>query len=373
MCIALQDVCPKKRSCGRSGRLGSTLVSDWLGTGALRWRAGYRGTEVEGWVQGTEVEGWVQGTEVEGWVQGTEVEGWVQGTEVEGWVEGTEVEFMIDTGCQLTILATSVFYIPNVCFRPPGPVPAASVWLILADSSLIVRGELEMAVGFPGLRCRMVLVVAGIGSEGLLGTEALPSCLPHQLDLRTGQLWADGQSTLQLHQQRQAAQASAHLMSSLVLPPDSEIVAGVSICSSSGVRPGRCSLIEPQLPMTEDYGVLVGRTLVDASEWSASVLLVNPGSDVVVLPSFSCVGDLVPASVVSVARSTVGSPGVGPSRSTWKILWRVLIFPWEWRGGQRSGISCISMLMCFMCFPPQGTGAGGVFLAAAIYLSVSGG
>ena len=59
-----------------------------------------------------------------------------------------------------------------------------------------------MTVAFPGLSCDMVLAVASIVSEGLLGTEALQSCLPHQLDLRTGQLWADGQSTLQLHQQR---------------------------------------------------------------------------------------------------------------------------------------------------------------------------
>ena len=44
-----------------------------------------------------------------------------------------------------------------------------------------------MTVVFPGLSCDMVFVVAGIGSEGLLGTEALQSCLPHQLDLRTGQ------------------------------------------------------------------------------------------------------------------------------------------------------------------------------------------
>ena len=48
----------------------------------------------------------------------------------------------------------------------------------------------------------MVLVVASIGSEGLLGT---------------GQLWVDGRSTLQLHQlQWQAAHASAHLTNSLV-------------------------------------------------------------------------------------------------------------------------------------------------------------
>ena len=39
-----------------------------------------------------------------------------------GWAEGTEVEFMIDTGCQVTILATSV------CLGPPGSVPASFMW-----------------------------------------------------------------------------------------------------------------------------------------------------------------------------------------------------------------------------------------------------
>ena len=33
-----------------------------------------------------------------------------------------------------------------------------------------------MTVVFPGLQCDMMLVVANIGSEGLLGTEALQSC-----------------------------------------------------------------------------------------------------------------------------------------------------------------------------------------------------
>ena len=97
----------------------------------------------------------------------------------------------------------------------------------------MVRGELV----FPGLRCDMVLVAASIGSEGLLGTEALQSCLPHQLDLRMGQFWADGQSTLQLHQQRQAARASAHITSFLVLPPDSEIVAPFLVGNTAGKVP----------------------------------------------------------------------------------------------------------------------------------------
>ena len=106
-----------------------------------------------------------------------------------------------------------------------------------------------------GLSCDMVLVVASIGLNRLLGTEALQSCLPHQLDLRTGKWWADGRST----------EHSAHLTTSVVLPLDSEVVAPVSVCSPSGIRPGHCSLVEPCMTLTEDYGVFVGRTLVDAS------------------------------------------------------------------------------------------------------------
>ena len=152
-------------------------------------------------------------------------------------------------------------------------------------------------------------MVAHIGSDGLLGSEVLQSCLPHQLDLRMGQFWAEGRSTLQLHQQRQASRMSAHLATSVVLSPDSEVVAPVSIRSPAGIRLGPCSLMEPCMALAEDYGVLGGRALVDTSSWSASVLMVNPSSEVVTLPSFSCVGNLVPVSALSVACTDAWSPG----------------------------------------------------------------
>ena len=49
--------------------------------------------------------------------------------------------------------------------------------------------------------------------------------------------------------------------------------------------------------------MLDGRSLVDTSNWSAKVLVINLGSDVVVLPPFSCVGDVVQVSAVTVART----------------------------------------------------------------------
>ena len=64
------------------------------------------------------------------------------------------------------------------------------------------------------------------------------------------------------------------------------------------------------MTVTEEYGVLVGCTLVDASKWSATVLMVNPSSEVVGFPSFTCVGNLVPVSAVSTAHLELESPGM---------------------------------------------------------------
>ena len=171
-----------------------------------------------------------------------------------GWTNDVEVEFMIDTGCQVTILATSVF--DKMCDIHPevklGLKPCARR-LVSADSSpLTVKGRVNLDIVFPGLRCDMWCVVADIGMDGLLGTEALQSCLPHQLDLRTGQLWADGRSTLQLHQQHSPPLASCSLMTAVVLPPNSEVVAEFSI---AGDPVGSCALIDPNWGLTEEFGV----------------------------------------------------------------------------------------------------------------------
>ena len=218
-----------------------------------------------------------------------------------GWAHEVEVESMRDTGFQVTILATTIFkrmctIYPRVCSR----LRPCQRRLVSADlSPLTVKGELDLNVCFfSGLCCDMLFVVANIGLDGLLGTEALQSCLPHQLDLRTGQLWAAGRSTLQLHQQRLIPEVDGFLMTSVVLSPDNEIVAPFSV---SGVRPNCCALVEPSRTLTEEYGVIVGHTLVDASSWTASMLMVNPNVEEVVLPSVTCVDKLVPMSAISVA------------------------------------------------------------------------
>ena len=95
------------------------------------------------------------------------------------------------------------------------------------------------------------------------------------------------------------------LTTSVVIPPDSEIVAKFSV---SGARPHGCVLVEPARQLIEEYGILVGHTLVDASLDSGSVLIVNPNEEVVVLPGLTFIGKLVPVTVISVAMEDTSPP-----------------------------------------------------------------
>ena len=106
-----------------------------------------------------------------------------------GWAQNVEIECMTDTGCQVTILFTTVFQ--RMCTVNPAVHSALRPFrrrLVSPDCSpLMVQGQLELDIVFPGLCCKMLFVVANIGSDGLLGTEALKSYLPHQLELQRGQ------------------------------------------------------------------------------------------------------------------------------------------------------------------------------------------
>ena len=89
------------------------------------------------------------------------------------------------------------------------------------------------------------------------------------------------------------------------MPPDSEVVASFVM---DGGHLGTCALINPNRDLTEEFGVVVEHTLVDRSTPSASVLIINPNAEEVVLPCGSRIGNLVPVSAVSVARSEVCLP-----------------------------------------------------------------
>ena len=73
----------------------------------------------------------------------------------------------------------------------------------------------------------------------------------------------------------------------------------------------RCSYTNSDL--TEEYGIVVGHTLVDASSGCGSIVIVNTITEVVVLPGLTLIGKLVPVAAISVAMEDTGLPNDGPA------------------------------------------------------------
>ena len=85
-------------------------------------------------------------------------------------------------------------------------------------------------------------------------------------------------------------------------------------CTSKNL-PQTCALIDPNWDLTEEFGVVVGHTLVDATTPSASVLIINPNAEEVVLPCGLHIGGLVlSVSVAPVESTTTNKDDDGTSR-----------------------------------------------------------
>ena len=140
------------------------------------------------------------------------------------------------------------------------------------------------------------------------------------------------------------------LTTSVVIPPDSEIVAKFSV---SGIIPHGCTLVEPVRCLIEEYRVVVGHILVDASSGSGSVLIVNPNAEVVVLPGLTLIGKLVPVAAISVAIEDTGPPNNGPVAlpETWRRLSKALTRHWVTQAENFCETCC---LVTSMFFPAPG-------------------
>ena len=67
--------------------------------------------------------------------------------------------------------------------------------------------------------------------------------------------------------------------------------------SINGGHLGSCALIVPDRDFTEEFGVVVGHALVDASTPSANVLIINPNAEEVVLPVGHVLGSWSPCQL----------------------------------------------------------------------------
>ena len=126
----------------------------------------------------------------------------------------------------------------------------------------------------------------------------LGSVLPHTLDIKNGLLFTNGGASLQLHRRDSALSGRVFTVAHCSIPPYSEAVLHCSVRTTGGRTMPSSGLLEGLTLFAENTGLIVGRTLVDPSQWKVPVLVSNFSQETIVVDPFTEVGMITQVTAI---------------------------------------------------------------------------
>ena len=127
-------------------------------------------------------------------------------------------------------------------------------------------------------------------------------------DIKNGLLFTEGGASLQLHRQDSALSGRVFTVGHCSVPPYSETVLHCSVMTTGGRRMPPSGLLEGLTLFAENTGLIIGRTLVDPSQWKVPVLVSNFSQDTVVVGPFSEVGMIAQVSAIQSITEPLDRP-----------------------------------------------------------------
>ena len=124
--------------------------------------------------------------------------------------------------------------------------------------------SLELSVH--GLVIYMDTVVVDLNCQAILG-----------MDLVDGTLSGGGYETIQLHRFHAATECFAETADTVCIPPHSEVMLWAKLKTNNGRQGPTAGVVLALQTFVQEFGLLVGRSLVraDADDWKVSILLYN--------------------------------------------------------------------------------------------------
>ena len=136
---------------------------------------------------------------------------------------------------------------------------------------------LELSVH--GLLIIIDAVVVDLNCQAMLGMDILGDAtkLPFILDLVDGTLSGGGYETIQLHRFHAATECFAETTDSVCIPPHSEVMLWAKLKTKNGRRGPTAGVVLALQSFVQEFGLLVGRSLVraDAEDWKIPIILYN--------------------------------------------------------------------------------------------------
>ena len=125
----------------------------------------------------------------------------------------------------------------------------------------------------------MDTVVVDLNCQAILGMDILGDAtkLPFILDLVEGTLSGGGYETIQLHRFHAATECFAETLDTLSILPHSEVMLWAKLKTNNGRRGPTAGVVLALQTFVQEFGLLVGRSLVraDVDNWKVPILLYN--------------------------------------------------------------------------------------------------
>ena len=146
-------------------------------------------------------------------------------------------------------------------------------------SDMKIYGMCSFELIVHGLSITMDTVVVDLNCQAILGMDILGDAtkLPFILDLVEGTLSGGGYETIQLHRFHGATECFAETVDTISIPPHSEVILWAKLKTNNGQRGPTTGVILALQTFVQEFGLLVGRSLVraDADDWKVPILLYN--------------------------------------------------------------------------------------------------
>ena len=180
------------------------------------------------------------------------------------------------------------------------PMRAIHMELEAANKSdMRVHGMCNLDLSVHGLIINMDALVVDLNCHAILGMDVLgdASKLPFILDLVGGTLSGGGYETIQLHRFQAATECFAETTDSVCIPPHSEVMLWAKLKTNNGRRGPTAGVVLALQTFVQEFGLLVGRSLVraDAEDWKIPILIYNSDPCTMQPAACACNPVIVPA------------------------------------------------------------------------------
>ena len=197
-----------------------------------------------------------------------------------GWIKDSPIGFLVDPGAVVSAISLQCYDKLVDADAILTPLKAMQMELEAANKSdMRVHGMCTLELSVHGLLINIDAVVVDLNCQAILGMDILGDAtkLPFILDLVDGTLSGGGYETIRLHRFHAATECFAETIDSVCIPPHSEVILWAKLKTNNGRRGPTAGVVLTLQSFVQEFGLLVGRSLVraDAEDWKIPILLYN--------------------------------------------------------------------------------------------------